>query len=68
MQLTGHGPLGVCRPAIDLNEDDYFYEQYDTWMMHQYNHPSWALCCNTCAGTGMTLDPNPKMPDGSRVG
>ena len=26
------------------------------------------MYCNTCKGTGMTLNPKPKMPEGSRIG
>eukprot|EP00729_Bicosta_minor_P001108 gene1108-biopygen29776 len=61
--------FGVCRPGIDLNDDgEYFIKRDDTWMMYQDNTPDWGLYCSTCAGTDMTLDPQPKLPDGSRIG
>ena len=61
--------FGVCRPGIDLNDDGkQFRSRDDTWLMRQTNAPWWSLFCNTCKGTGMTLDPKPKMPAGSRVG
>ena len=37
-------------------------------MMAQNNVDGWDLCSNTCKGTGMTLDPEPEMPEGSRIG
>ena len=37
-------------------------------MMWQRNDPEWKLYCESCAGTGMTLDPQPKIPEGSRIG
>eukprot|EP00729_Bicosta_minor_P032620 gene32620-biopygen9570 len=65
----GNWFFGVCRPGIDLNDDGAdFYDRADTWVMYQYNKPGWVLYCTTCAGTGMTLDPQPKLPDGSRIG
>ena len=60
--------FGVCWPGIDLNDGKAFRDRDDTWMMRQYNSPYWGLFCDTCKGTGMTLDPQPKMPDGSRIG
>eukprot|EP00729_Bicosta_minor_P001623 gene1623-biopygen8932 len=61
--------FGVCRPGIDLNDDgESFYKRADTWLMGQSNAPVWHLECTTCAGTGMTSDPKPKLPDGSRIG
>eukprot|EP00729_Bicosta_minor_P032695 gene32695-biopygen5762 len=60
--------FGVCRPGIDLNDSEYFFDRDDTWLMCQYNDPYWELDCSTCEGTGMTLDPKPKLPAGSRVG
>ena len=36
--------------------------------MCQCNDPFWNLFCPTSEGSGMTLDPVPKMPDGSRIG
>lgn len=60
--------FGVCRPGIDLNDVASFYKRADTWVMWQDNEPYWDLCCSTCKGTGMTLDPKPKLPAGSRVG
>eukprot|EP00729_Bicosta_minor_P032593 gene32593-biopygen21379 len=60
--------FGVCRPGIDLNDGKDFYSRADTWVLEQDNYPAWDLFCSTCAGTGMTLDPEPKMPNGSRIG
>ena len=60
--------FGVCRPGIDLNKDEDFVDRDGTWLMLQYNDPEWNLYCTTCKGTGMTLDPEPKMPEGSRIG
>eukprot|EP00729_Bicosta_minor_P001110 gene1110-biopygen29778 len=60
--------FGVCRPGIDLNDGTGFSTRADTWMMWQSNYPGWDLDCATCAGTGMTLDPEPKLPAGSRIG
>eukprot|EP00729_Bicosta_minor_P001051 gene1051-biopygen18702 len=68
--------FGVCRPGIDLDDGKDFYNRADTWVMYQYNVPGWDLHnvpgwdlhCSTCAGTGMTLDPKPNLPAGSRVG
>eukprot|EP00729_Bicosta_minor_P019815 gene19815-biopygen7554 len=66
--------FGVCRPGIDLNDDDDedfvedFYERADTWLVFQNNDPDWGLRCSTCEGTGMTLYPKPKLFDGSRIG
>lgn len=59
--------LGVCRPGIDLNDNEDFVDRDDTWLMLQYNDPERNVYCTTCKGTGMTLDPEPKMPEGSRV-
>eukprot|EP00729_Bicosta_minor_P005152 gene5152-biopygen22790 len=65
----GAWSFGVCRPGIDLNDDDEdFYDRDDTWVMYQDNDPGWELYCSTCEGTGMTLDPEPNLPDGSRIG
>eukprot|EP00729_Bicosta_minor_P016350 gene16350-biopygen14296 len=64
----GYWFFGVCRPGIDLNTGKNFYNRADTWVMEQANTPVWDLYCTTCAGTGMTLRPKPKMPDGSRIG
>ena len=60
--------FGVCRPGIDLDDDDDFVEGDGTWMMWQNNNPLWRLYCNTCKGTSITLDPQPEMPEGSRIG
>eukprot|EP00729_Bicosta_minor_P000263 gene263-biopygen6975 len=60
--------FGVCRPGIDLDDGANFSNRADTWLMYQYNIPGWGLRCSTCAGTGMTLDPQPKLPAGSRIG
>eukprot|EP00729_Bicosta_minor_P006250 gene6250-biopygen28936 len=60
--------FGVCRPGIDLNDGADFEYRDDTWMTYQDNDPYWGLRCSTCEGTGMTLDPKPKLPDGSRIG
>eukprot|EP00729_Bicosta_minor_P024778 gene24778-biopygen1726 len=67
--------FGVCRPGIDLNDgEEYLHRRADTWVMYQDNDPGWDngpdwdSCCSTCAGTGMTLDPKPKLPAGSRIG
>eukprot|EP00729_Bicosta_minor_P032813 gene32813-biopygen18546 len=60
--------FGVCRPGIDLNDGEYFVERVDTWLVEQNNGPYWGLYCSTCKGTGMTLDPEPNLPDGSRIG
>eukprot|EP00729_Bicosta_minor_P018595 gene18595-biopygen29334 len=60
--------FGVCRPGIDLNDGKYFHRRGDTWGMYQDIDPYWELICSTCEGTGMTLDPKPKLPDGSRIG
>eukprot|EP00729_Bicosta_minor_P006328 gene6328-biopygen25914 len=67
---SGYGQwyFGVCRPGIDLNDGEKFYDRADTWMACQNNSPYWGLYCTTCKGTGMTLDPKPKLPSGSRVG
>eukprot|EP00729_Bicosta_minor_P010909 gene10909-biopygen2342 len=66
---VGDWMFGVCRPGIDLNDDDeVFVERADTWMMYQDNLPDWCLYCPTCAGTGMTVDPQPTLPAGSRIG
>ena len=64
----GNWMFGVCRPGIDLNNGEDFLDGDDTWLMWQNNNPDWALSCSTCAGTGMTLDPKPKLPAGSRIG
>eukprot|EP00729_Bicosta_minor_P012812 gene12812-biopygen13197 len=65
----GSWGFGVCRPGIDLNDDgEAFYSGDDTWVMSQRNKPVWNLWCSTCKGTGMTLDPEPKLPEGSRIG
>eukprot|EP00729_Bicosta_minor_P009255 gene9255-biopygen19971 len=66
--INGEWGFGVCRPGIDLNDGEDFYDRADTWMMYQHYGPYWGLQCSTCEGTGMTLDPQPKLPDGSRVG
>eukprot|EP00729_Bicosta_minor_P032577 gene32577-biopygen31381 len=60
--------FGVCRPGIDLDNGKNFHSRADTWVVYQDNDPYWALFCSTCAGTGITLDPKPKLPDGSRIG
>eukprot|EP00729_Bicosta_minor_P008452 gene8452-biopygen18886 len=60
--------FGVCRPGIDLDDGKYFSTRADTWVTYQANDPDWDLDCSTCAGTGMTLDPEPKLPEGSRIG
>eukprot|EP00729_Bicosta_minor_P001907 gene1907-biopygen20736 len=60
--------FGVCRPGIDLDDGADFEDRDDTWVMGQYNDPAWGLRCSTCAGTGMTLRPQPKLPASSRVG
>eukprot|EP00729_Bicosta_minor_P024759 gene24759-biopygen27469 len=60
--------FGVCRPGIDPDDGEDFVDRDDTWMMYQYNNPYWDLYCSACKGTGMTLDPAPKLPDGSRIG
>ena len=60
--------FGVCRPGIDLNNGNAFFARGDTWMMLQQNDPDWTLNCKTCAGTGMTLRLQPRIPDGSRIG
>jgi len=61
--------FGVCRPEIDLNDGSKtFYNRDDTWLMRQYNAPVWDLRCNSLEGTGMTLDPEPLLSDGSRIG
>ena len=69
---SAHSPgawwFGVCRPGIDLDDGMNFYARGDTWLMQQYNAPNWSLMCNTCAGTGMTLDPKPKLLTGSPIG
>jgi len=36
--------------------------------MRQDDDPDWYLYCNSCKGTGMTFDPKPEMPEGSRIG
>eukprot|EP00729_Bicosta_minor_P001063 gene1063-biopygen18714 len=64
----GYWFFGVCRPGIDLNDGATFCNRADTWLVYQYNNPEWGLYCTTCAGTGMTLDPKPDLPAGSRVG
>lgn len=64
----GSWDFGVCRPGIDLDDGANFYSRADTWMMAQDNDPGWGLACLTCAGTGMTLDPKPNLPEGSRIG
>eukprot|EP00729_Bicosta_minor_P000364 gene364-biopygen10824 len=64
----GAWSFGVCRPGIDLDDGEVFDDRADTWMMYQHNTPGWSLACSTCKGTGMTLDPKPKLPDGSRIG
>eukprot|EP00729_Bicosta_minor_P006285 gene6285-biopygen22852 len=60
--------FGVCLPGIDLNDGVDFVDRDDSWMMYQTNDPYWGVFCSTCEGTGMTLRPKPKMPDGSRIG
>eukprot|EP00729_Bicosta_minor_P014889 gene14889-biopygen16162 len=60
--------FGVCRPGIDLDDGEDFYSRADTWLMAQHKAPDWDLRCSTCAGTGMTLNPQPKLPAGSRIG
>ena len=65
---NGQWEFGVCRPGIDLNDGVDFVERADTWGMYQDIDPYWELICSTCEGTGMTLDPKPKLPDGSRIG
>eukprot|EP00729_Bicosta_minor_P002160 gene2160-biopygen10887 len=60
--------FGVCRPGIDLDDGKDFYSRADTWLVCQWNAPDWSLRCSTCAGTGMTLEPRPELPAGSRVG
>eukprot|EP00729_Bicosta_minor_P017349 gene17349-biopygen16219 len=67
--VRGSWSFGVCRPGIDLNDGGMgFHTRADTWMMYQNNNPGWDLDCSTCEGTGMTLDPKPKLPEGSRIG
>ena len=66
--VNGSWCFGVCRPGIDLNDGNNFRDRDDTWMVYQNNLPYWILFCATCAGTGLTLRPQPKMPDGSRIG
>eukprot|EP00729_Bicosta_minor_P005574 gene5574-biopygen18820 len=66
--FNGAWMFGVCRPGIDLNDGKTFSSRADTWLMRQANTPGWALRCSTYAGSGMTLDPKPKLPDGSRIG
>lgn len=53
--------FGVCRPGMDLNDDEEFYERDGTWIMCQTKTPSLGLFCSTCAGTGMALGPLPEM-------
>eukprot|EP00729_Bicosta_minor_P009256 gene9256-biopygen19972 len=66
---NGMWSFGVCRPGIDLNDNvEFLHCRADTWMMWQNIKPIWHLWCSTCAGTGMTLDPKPKLPAGSRIG
>ncbi len=65
---NGYWCFGVCRPGIDLNDGANFYDRADTWLVSQWNPSSWGLQCATCAGTGMTLDPKPNLPAGSRIG
>eukprot|EP00729_Bicosta_minor_P032823 gene32823-biopygen30591 len=60
--------FGVCRPGIDLDDGAFFPNRDDTWMMYQNNDHDWSFQCSTCAGTGMTLDTKPNLPDGSRIG
>ena len=64
----GTWSFGVCRPGIDLNDGTGLHGRDDTWVMHQNNVPYWGLRCSTCAGTGMTLVPKAKLPEGSRIG
>eukprot|EP00729_Bicosta_minor_P016349 gene16349-biopygen14295 len=66
--INGEWGFGVCRPGIDLDDRRIFCNRDDTWVMYQDNSPGWELYCSTCEGTGMTLDPQPKMPEGSRIG
>eukprot|EP00729_Bicosta_minor_P001064 gene1064-biopygen18715 len=65
---SGQWYFGVCRPGIDLDDGKDFYNRADTWLVRKVNGPDWSLRCSTCAGTGMTLDPQPELPEGSRVG
>eukprot|EP00729_Bicosta_minor_P005158 gene5158-biopygen22795 len=65
---NGYWGFGVCRPGIDLHDGAAFEDRDDTWMVFQNNYPDWFLECSTCAGTGITLDPEPNLPDGSRIG
>ena len=60
--------FGVCRPEIDPNDRKHFANRDDTWLMYQHNKPGWKLYCKTCKGTGMTWDPAPQIPQGSRIG
>eukprot|EP00729_Bicosta_minor_P032635 gene32635-biopygen5721 len=64
----GSWSFGVCRPGIDPDDGADFDARDNTWMMWQANAPYWDLTSSTCEGTGMTLDPAPKLPDGSRIG
>eukprot|EP00729_Bicosta_minor_P006286 gene6286-biopygen22853 len=65
---SGAWLFGVCRPGIDLDDGGDFDNRADTWVVWQANTPYWDLLCSTCAGTGMTLRPKPKLPEGSRIG
>eukprot|EP00729_Bicosta_minor_P010042 gene10042-biopygen17958 len=60
--------FGVCQPGIDPDDGEDFVKRDDTWLMGQDNDPDWNLECSTCVGTGMTLDPQPELPEGSRIG
>eukprot|EP00729_Bicosta_minor_P014100 gene14100-biopygen443 len=64
----GDWMFGVCQSGIDLDDGEDFSDRDDTWLMAQWNDRGWALQCSTCEGTGMTLTPKPKMPEGSRIG
>jgi len=64
----GNWMFGVCRPVNDLDDGEDFDARDDTWVIYQANVPYWGLECSTCKGTGMTLDPAPNLPDGSRIG
>lgn len=57
--------VGVCRPGIDLDSNMDFVDRGDTWLMGLNN---WDMFCNSNKGTGMIMDPAPKIPEGSQIG
>lgn len=59
--------FGVCRPGTNVNDGEDFERKADTWLIRN-NSNSWGLECNSCAGTGVTLDPKPKLHEGAWVG